>query len=62
MNKNKTSFKDCLYRIDGLTGNGIGGVIRVNECTLTTTGHRNCNCLCIINNGDCPFNYIGKSN
>ena len=48
-------YTECPNRIDGYTGNGIGGVIKVNECTITTTGYRNCNCLCIIDNGDCPL-------
>jgi hypothetical protein len=49
------NYKDCPHRKDGYTGNGIGGAVKVNECTITTTGYRNKNCLCIIDNGDCPL-------
>lgn len=47
----------CEYRIRGLTGNGIGGCVRVWECTRwreARLGHRNANCLCIMEAGKCP--------
>ena len=48
----------CEYRIRGLTGNGIGGCVRVWECTRwreARLGHRNANCLNIMDAGKCPL-------